>query len=76
MIQRLHVTLLDVEGALQRLLGTAERRGFHVLQLRAEVGAGAVCTVTLTLEGTRDAELLRRQLERLHEVRQVSLAAG
>ncbi|HVB84586.1 MAG: ACT domain-containing protein [Metallibacterium scheffleri] len=75
MIQRLHVTLLDVEGALQRLLGTAERRGFHVLQLHAEVGAGDLCTVALTLEGTRDAALLRRQLERLHEVRDVSLAA-
>ena len=74
MIQRLHVTLLDVEGALQRLLGTAERRGFRVLQLHAEVGADAVCTVALTLEGARDAALLRRQLERLHEVREVSLA--
>jgi acetolactate synthase regulatory subunit len=74
MIQRLHVTLLDVEGALQRLLGTAERRGFHVLQLHAEVGAGDLCRVALTLEGVRDAMLLRRQLERLHEVREVSLA--
>ena len=74
MIQRLHVTLLDVEGALQRLLGTAERRGFHVLQLHAEVSADDLCRVALTLEGVRDAMLLRRQLERLHEVREVSLA--
>ena len=76
MKQNLHVTLLDTEGALQRMLGTVERRGFRVRAVHAEIGGDALCEVALTLEGARDATLLARQLERLHEVRAVRLAPG
>lgn len=74
MIRRLEITLSDAEGALQRVLGTAERRGFRVRAMHAEVGDDELCQVALTLEGTRDAELLQRQLARLHEVRAVHVA--
>ena len=76
MIHRLEVTLQDGEGALLRVLGTTERRGFRVLAMHAEVGADALCRVELTLEGTRDAELLGRQLTRLHEVRTAAICAS
>ena len=75
MRQRLHVTLRDAEGALQRLLGTAERRGFRVCAMHAEAG-GDACEVALTLEGARDAALLVRQIQRLHEVRTVKWTPG
>lgn len=76
MIRHLEITLSDAEGALQRVLGTAERRGFRVRAVHAEVGEDALCQVALTLEGARDAELLQRQLARLQEVRAVHLAQG
>lgn len=73
MIHRLHIRLMDAEGALLRLLGTTERRGFRVIAMHAQVGADAVCQVELTVDGTRDAELLGRQLERLHEVQAATI---
>ena len=76
MIHRLEVTLQDAEGALLRMLGTAERRGFRVRAMHAEVGADALFRVELTLEGTRDTEVLSRQLTRLHEVRTATIRAS
>lgn len=76
MIHRLEVTLQDAEGALLRVLGTTERRGFRVRTMHAEIGADALFWVELTLEGTRDAELLSRQLTRLHEVRTATIRAS
>ncbi len=73
MIHRLDVTLQDAEGAILRVLGTAERRGFRVCALHAEVGADALCRMELTLEGDRDTGLLGRQLTRLHEVRTATI---
>ncbi len=74
MKQKLLVTLLDTEGALQRLLGTAERRGFRVCAVHAEVVDSAQCHVAMTVESARDVALLARQLLRLHEVRKVCVA--
>jgi acetolactate synthase regulatory subunit len=69
----LNLTIANAEGALVRLLGTIERRGFRVEHLsvasdaqgqRVRVGLGATA---------RPAEVLVRQLQRLVEVQEISL---
>ena len=72
---QLRISLHDAEGALLRVLGTAERRGFRILALHAECTDGNGCELAMTLAGTRDAALLARQLGRLHEVRAVRVGA-
>jgi acetolactate synthase regulatory subunit len=63
----LELDLERAEGALLRLLGTIERRGWQVLSLTAAETAGRY-VVQLTLEGLRDPQVLCRQLERLVDV--------
>lgn len=67
---RLHVSLIRNEGALLRLLGTTERRGFPVESLHVQphpTDAG-LWSVELTVQSLRDITLLQRQLERLVDV--------
>ena len=67
------VLALDrAEGALLRVLGTIERRGWDVLAVNAASDAQAY-TVSLTLAGSRDPEILCRQLQRLVDVQEVRL---
>jgi len=73
MSQRLHIELDHIEGALLRVLGTVERRGFALLELSAGKPDAESYALQLTLEGARDAEVLCRQLERLVDVRAVRL---
>ena len=61
------------EGALLRVLGTVERRGFVVLDLNADKPDAGSYALALTLAGSRDADVLCRQLQRLVEVRAVRL---
>ncbi len=74
MRQRLLITLRDTDGALQRLLGTAERRGFRICAVHAELVESAQSQVAITVESARDVALLARQLLRLHEVCDVCVA--
>jgi acetolactate synthase II small subunit len=67
----LTVTLNRREGALLRLLGTVERRGFEVVAVHAD-SAASVVNVSLTVRGPRDAGVLIRQLARLVDVAQIS----
>ena len=73
MNRRLEIQLDDSEGALLRVLGTVERRGFALLELNAGKPDLESYALQLTLESTRDAEVLCRQLERLVDVRTVRL---
>lgn len=73
MSRRLHIDLDHSEGALLRVLGTVERRGFALLELNAGKPDAESYSLQLTLEGARDAEILCRQLERLIDVRAVRL---
>ena len=66
-MQRLAIELTDHEGALLRLLGTAERRGWRAVNVNAERRHGRM-NVDLTVRGSGSVDLLRRQLERLHDV--------
>jgi acetolactate synthase regulatory subunit len=64
------------EGALLRLLGTIQRRGFAVASITMPEFTGALKTVHLTLEPMQASyriEVLQRQIARLHEVRAVTL---
>jgi len=67
---RLTLLLRPAEGALLRLLGTVQRRGFELagIQARAQPGAG-LWRVELDLaQGSRDLANLRRQIEKLYDV--------
>lgn len=71
----LELALDRAEGALLRVLGTIERRGWNVLTVNAASDSRSY-TVNLTLDGTRDPDLLCRQLERLIDVQAVRLVQG
>jgi acetolactate synthase II small subunit len=70
--QRLVVEYLAEEGALVRMLGVVERRGFILRRsVMAELPCGRRATLALTVEPRdpgRSVETLARQLGRLHGV--------
>jgi acetolactate synthase II small subunit len=68
----LELALDRAEGALLRVLGTIERRGWNVLAVNAASDARSY-SVSLTLDGSRDPEILCRQLQRLVDVQAVRL---
>jgi len=61
------------EGALLRVLGTVERRGFALIEMTAEKPDAESYSIRLQVEGARDPQVLCRQLERLVDVRAVRL---
>jgi acetolactate synthase regulatory subunit len=73
MSRRLEIDLDHHEGALLRVLGTVERRGFDVLEFVADSPDPGHYSVRLRLDGERDPQVLCRQLERLVDVRAVRL---
>ena len=72
----INVTFDAKEGAMLRLLGLIQRRGFSLEAIDMPSGEGDCKTATLTLApmgpGYR-VETLQRQIERLHEVRSVKI---
>jgi len=65
---RLDLTLRQSEGALTRVLGTAERRGFRPLAVEGEARAdGDRWHLQMTVEGERPAEGLHQQLSKLYD---------
>jgi acetolactate synthase II small subunit len=70
--QRLVVEYMAGEGALVRMLGVVERRGFILRRsVMAELPCGRRATLALTVEprdSGRSVETLARQLARLHGV--------
>ena len=71
----MEVLLDQAEGALLRLLGTVERRGFALSGLSADQTDAGALAVRLQLEGARDLQVLCRQIERLIDVREVRLVS-
>ncbi|KFN44588.1 ACT domain-containing protein [Arenimonas oryziterrae] len=67
------IELEQAEGALLRLLGTIERRGFALAGLQADPTGSGGLSVRLSVDGERDPNVLCRQLERLVDVREVRL---
>ena len=72
---RLDLTLRPAEGALLRVLGTAERRGYTPLAIEGQRSTdGSAWNLALTLEGERAAEGLCRQMEKLYDCLKVEVA--
>jgi len=72
----LRLSLAIADGALRRVFGTVEHRGFHVLSCRVDSDAsGEQYHVRLVLRGEREPELLTRQLLRLHDVSEACVHA-
>ena len=76
---RVTVDLTAVDGAMVRLLGLVERRGFRLRGVAmTEQGEGETASVTLDIEprdAGRSLETLDLQLRRLIEVRDVSYSS-
>ena len=69
---RMHVR--DTEGALIRVLGLSERRGYRPTSVRAETGGQTPWfQVRLCVETRRPIEQLVRQLNKLIDVRDVEV---
>lgn len=65
---QLELTLRRAEGALARVIGTAERRGFTPMSVDGETATdGDRWHLRLTVEGDRAGETLRTQLEKLYD---------
>lgn len=65
---QLELTLRRAEGALSRVLGTAERRGFTPLSVDGEAQPdGDRWHLRMTVEGERSDDALRQQLEKLYD---------
>jgi len=69
----LDIQLSASEGAVIRALGLIERRGFSLGKCAiSEAGEGGR-SMQVTVSSSRPGDLLKRQLERLHDVRSVDL---
>ncbi len=65
---QLDLVLRHAEGALVRVLGTAERRGFRTIALEGDTMAEPDrWQLRMTVEGARSQESLQQQLAKLHD---------
>lgn len=65
---QLELTLRRAEGALARVLGTAERRGFQPVSIDGETQPdGDRWHLRMTVEGERSDEALQGQLAKLYD---------
>jgi acetolactate synthase II small subunit len=69
----LHIQVRSSEGAVLRTLGLIERRGFQIESMTLEEASGHGRSLTVCVSSGRPVELLKRQLERLHDVLWVEL---
>ena len=73
MTRTFEIDLDHSEGALLRVLGTVERRGFELVELNADKPDADSYSIRLRVDSERDPDVLCRQLERLVDVRAVRL---
>jgi acetolactate synthase regulatory subunit len=64
----LNITLSSAEGAVIRTLGLIERRGFGLDSCSVGEILDNRRAMEVSVTSTRSADLLKRQLERLHDV--------
>ncbi len=72
--QTLHIEFESAEGALLRLIGLVERRGYEVCSMNLPTPATGTMILDLGImarDGDRDIGVLRRQIHRLTGVRRV-----
>ncbi len=80
MTHRLFIEFLAAEGAVKRMLGLIERRGFILRRISmAELPDGRRASLALEVEARdpgRSIETLSRQVERLHGVTGITHQRG
>jgi len=64
----LHLQLSSCDGAVIRALGLMERRGFSLDTCSVSEADGTGRSMDVTVSSSRSGDLLKRQLERLHDV--------
>ena len=69
----LRIQLSGAEGAIIRALGLMERRGFRIINCSVHKADDNGQAMEVRVESSRPGDLLKRQLERLHDVLQVEL---
>jgi len=69
----LRIQLSSVQGAVVRALGLIERRGFSLVKCSISEPDGSGRIMEVSVSSTRPGDLLKRQLERLHDVYHVEL---
>jgi len=69
----LNIQLSGSEGAVIRTLGLIERRGFNLDKLSVGEVDDSGRVMQVQVSSSRPGDLLRRQLERLHDVIHVDL---
>jgi acetolactate synthase II small subunit len=76
MRSQLDLTLRRAEGAIVRVLGTAERRGFQPVVVNGDThGDDNQWRLHLTVEGEREVEGLALQLSKLYDCLAVEVQA-
>jgi len=72
---QLEVILRQSEGALARVLGTTQRRGYAPLALQAATDPRSPeWTLSMTVASERSAQGLKSQLDKLHDCLAVEVA--
>ena len=69
----LNVQLSSAEGTVIRALGLIERRGFSLGKCSISEADDSGRAMQVTVTSSRPGDLLKRQLERLHDVISVEL---
>jgi acetolactate synthase II small subunit len=69
----LRIQLSSCEGSVIRALGLIERRGFNLNKCSVGEPDGTGRVMEVNVSSTRPGDLLKRQLERLHDVFVVEL---
>ena len=69
----LHIRFSAIEGAVIRILGLIERRGFSLGKCSISEADHGARSMEVAVTSERPGDLLKRQLERLHDVQHVEL---
>lgn len=73
---QIDLTLRRAEGALARVIGTAERRGFQPVGVDGGLQSdGAHWQLRMAVEGERSGDSLQAQLRKLHDCLTVEVSA-
>ncbi|MBA3928174.1 acetolactate synthase II small subunit [Pseudoxanthomonas japonensis] len=72
---RLELKLKPAEGALLRVLGMIERRGFPPHAVHATHDSEGYWALAIVIDSTRAPETLRQQLLKIYDVEELSFSA-
>ena len=68
MSDTLRIRLSGIEGSVLRALGLIERRGYRLLKCHVAEADDNGQMMEVSVTSSRPGDLLKRQLERLHDV--------